>query len=103
MISPEEVVVVVSSETNALLTVAMVNYPGWEATINGEETPIVDNYAGLMGIPLQAGTEMVIRLTYQSQALMLGMIFSLISLALLFGCGVIALMTPHPRTSAITD
>ena len=39
----------------ALLTLALANYPGWRAEINGEPADIVDTYAGLIRVPVPAG------------------------------------------------
>jgi uncharacterized membrane protein YfhO len=64
MISPEKVTMTVSTETEALLTLSMPKYPGWKAYINDQQVDIIDVYAGLIGIPMQAGENQEVRLEF---------------------------------------
>ncbi len=54
-VTPERLEMTVSTGDNALLTLALPDYPGWRATINGQRAQIVDVYAGLVAIPVRAG------------------------------------------------
>jgi hypothetical protein len=55
MVTAERLEMSVSTSENAHLTLALANYPGWRATVNGAEVPIIDTYAGLIGVPIGAG------------------------------------------------
>jgi uncharacterized membrane protein YfhO len=55
MVTPERIEMTVSSSDHALLTLAVPYYPGWRASVNGRPFGIVDVYAGLIGVPLNAG------------------------------------------------
>ncbi|PJF20823.1 MAG: hypothetical protein CUN56_14235, partial [Phototrophicales bacterium] len=77
IITPEYLKIRISTETDALLTVAIVNYPGWKATIDGNPVPIVDNYAGLIGIPMHAGMDQVVELRFEPDSIQNGLMISL--------------------------
>ncbi|MFN8375487.1 MAG: hypothetical protein U0694_21755 [Anaerolineae bacterium] len=55
MVTPERLEMTVSTSQPALLTLALANYPGWRATVNGVDVPLIDTYAGLIGVPISAG------------------------------------------------
>ncbi|GAB4522490.1 MAG: hypothetical protein OHK0046_35100 [Anaerolineae bacterium] len=84
--TPEDITMTVSTSENALLTVAIVNYPGWRAAVNGEQVEIVDTYAGLIGIPIPAGENQQVRLTFAPQSVQLGALLTLIT-----GIGIVVL------------
>ncbi len=73
---PERISLRVSTRQPGLLTVAMPYYPGWIATVNGEEMPILKAYTALIAIPIETGaSEVVLRydpLSYRLGALMSG-------------------------------
>ncbi len=64
--SPEYLTMTVSTEENALLTLALVNYPGWRVTVDGEAVEIVDTYAGLIGVPIHPGENQQVTLRFES-------------------------------------
>lgn len=76
-----------------LLYVSIPKTPGWTATVNGQRVPVksvmhaqsvipvVRNYPGMIGVPLQRGTNHVV-LSYQTPGLKLGAIISLASFVL---------------------
>lgn len=80
--SPEQAEMTVSSGADALLTVAVANYPGWEAEVNGQSVEIVDTYAGLIGIPIRAGENQQVTLTYRPDSLRIGLLISALGIAL---------------------
>jgi hypothetical protein len=92
MVTPERLEITVSTETAALLTVAIPLYPGWQATVNGEEVEIVDVYAGLVGVPLDAGAAQQVVLRFRSQAVLLGGSISAITLLLALGASVVGFL-----------
>lgn len=91
---PEALTVIVNTAENALLSLAHVDYPGWYATINGLDTPILRAYGGLMALAIPAGehtVELVYNpLTYRAGAIISAitwlalLCFSVISVALWF-------------------
>ncbi len=87
-LQPEHLVMRVSTGANALLTVSMVNYPGWTAEVNGQPVEIVDTYAGLIGIPLHAGENQAVTLRFQPQSLTLGILISGMTLILMLLAGI---------------
>lgn len=57
--APEHISISANAPAPALLSVALPQYPGWGATINGVETPILRAYGGLAAIPVPAGDSRV--------------------------------------------
>lgn len=91
-VSAERAEMTVSTEANGLLTIAVANYPGWQAEIDGQPAEIVDTYAGLIGIPVQAGENQQVTLTFAPDSLRLGLLISAIGgllVGLLVAMGVI--------------
>lgn len=80
IITPEHIEMTVSTQANALLTISMMHYPGWRATVNGESVEIVDTYAGMIGIPIEAGEDQRVRLEFISDTVRLGAILTLLTL-----------------------
>jgi hypothetical protein len=98
-LQPEHVVMRVSTGADALLTVSMVNYPGWQAEVNGQPTEIVDVYAGLIGIPLRAGENQEVVLRFQPTSLRNGALISVVTLIGMIGAGIF-LFQAHRRRNA---
>lgn len=76
--APETVTIDMQSDHNAVLSVAMVDYPGWQATLNGEPVAIRRAYGGLMALEVPAGTHTV-QLHYNPLSYRIGAILSLIT------------------------
>ena len=87
MVMPEYLEMEVSTSTPALLTVALANYPGWEATVNGQRVDIVDTYAGLIGIPVPAGAGQKVTLRFMPRSVLVGGIISALALVTVVGYG----------------
>lgn len=81
ILRPEHITLTASTSADALLTLAIVHYPGWRASVNGQPVDSVDVYAGLIGVPLRAGISQQVALTFAPESLRLG--------ALLTGLGLI--------------
>ena len=81
MLQPEYMEMRVSTSAPALLTVAVPNYPGWEARIDGQPAPIVDVYAGLIGVPIPAGENQLVALQFRPRSVMVGAAISALTLA----------------------
>jgi len=75
--SPESLTLSVSTETNALLSLSIPRYPGWLAWVNRVPVETVEVYAGLIGIPLAAGSDQQIELKFISRPVEWGVLISL--------------------------
>ncbi|MCL4256827.1 MAG: YfhO family protein, partial [Anaerolineae bacterium] len=80
--TPEYIEMRVNTSENALLSVALVDYPGWRAEIDGQPVETYRAYSAMTAIPIEAG-EYVVTLTYNPTSYQLGAIISLITWA---GC-----------------
>lgn len=85
LVTPEHAEMTVSTGTDALLTIAILNYPGWKASVNGEPVAIVDVYAGLIGVPIRAGDNQTVRLEFQPDSVRWGGIVTGLTLLLVIG------------------
>jgi len=81
MVMPEYLEMEVTTSAPALLTLALANYPGWRAEINGEPADIVETYAGLIGVPVPAGTAQKVTLRFLPRSLIAGGAISAAALA----------------------
>lgn len=85
-VSPEDLQLKVETPENALLTLSIPYYPGWEATIDDESVEIIEVYGGLMGVPLNGSDDVQrVRLRFQPQSTLYGSIIS--SLVAVFSVG----------------
>ncbi|MBI5957971.1 MAG: YfhO family protein [Chloroflexi bacterium] len=91
MVMPEYLEMEVSTPADALLTVAVANYPGWRAEVNGEKVDIVDTYAGLIGVPIRAGQQQKVTLHFVPMTVMIGGVITLLALILVVGYVVLSL------------
>ncbi len=77
---PEFIEVDVSTPENALLSLAHVHYPGWQARLNGEPVDSLRAYGALTAIAVPAGQH-VVTLTYNPLMYRAGVILSLFTFA----------------------
>lgn len=75
---PETFTVTLDTPTNAVLSLAQPDYPGWVATIDGGAAPILRAYGALAAIEVPSGEHTVI-FTYEPFTYKLGAIISLIA------------------------
>ena len=75
--TPEHLSLTVSTGTDALLTLAMIDYPGWQVTVDGDPVEIVDVYAGLIGVPIRAGDDQRVNVRFVSATVTQGIAVSL--------------------------
>lgn len=88
---PESMSIEVSTPENAILSLSHMNYPGWNATINGTPTPILRAYGFLSAIEVPAGDH-TISLTYQPMSFYIGAILSLVTWCAITILGLLAMM-----------
>ncbi len=85
---PERFVIQVESATDALLSVAHVDYPGWQVTVAGTPVEPIRAYGAVVAVPLPAGTHTVI-FRYDPLSYRLGAGLSLVTWA---GFGILGLI-----------
>jgi hypothetical protein len=81
---PERIVIETESETNAVLSVSEVDYPGWQTTVDGEPAEILRAYGGLRAVALEAG-EHSVEMIYRPLSFRVGVIVSGLSALALLG------------------
>lgn len=73
---------VLNNQTEGVLVVADSYYPGWRATIDGHETPVLPVNISQRGVIVPSGTH-TIRMEYRPKSLVIGIVISIGSLLLL--------------------
>lgn len=53
--APEEIIIAINTPANAILSIALPDYTGWQAYLKGEETDIIRAYGGLSAVVIPAG------------------------------------------------
>lgn len=76
--APERVVLAVDVSENALLSIALVHYPGWGATLNGEPVDILRAYGVTTAVEIPAG-EHNVEFRYQPVSFRVGVALSLVT------------------------
>jgi len=75
---PESLTIAVHSPTDAILSIAQVDYPGWKAMIDGQPTPILRAYGGLIALTVPSGAHTV-ELIYDPSIYRIGAVVSLVT------------------------
>lgn len=75
---PERIVIEAESSSGALLSLALVDYPGWRARLNDEPVPLLRAYGALTAVSLPPGAH-TLTLIYSPLSYHLGAIFSLVT------------------------
>ena len=88
--TPEKITIAAETPENAVLSLAQIDYPGWNATVDGQDVALVRAYGGLSAVALPAGqhtVELVYNpITYQIGAVISALTWlSLLGGALVFG------------------
>lgn len=81
--SPNKIIVRVDTDQPGFLVLSEVWYPGWKAYINGKETEIFTADYILRAINITRGKSYIV-FSYQPNSVKIGVIISLISIAILF-------------------
>ncbi len=82
--APEVFAIHTHTSSNAILAIAQVDYPGWQAPIDGQPTQVLQANLALMAVALPAGDH-VVRFVFQPLSVAMGGLISLLTLALLIG------------------
>ena len=87
--SPEDFSLKVETSENAVLTLAIPYYPGWQAEVDGEQVEIVETYGGLMGIPIEGQNDVQeIRFYFRPTIFLWSSLTSTLTALLMLGYGV---------------
>ncbi|MDQ3013753.1 MAG: YfhO family protein, partial [Acidobacteriota bacterium] len=84
---PNRLAVETGADASTALVVSEINYPGWEATIDGEPTTIFKTNYLLRGVIVPAGSHRV-EMRYTAPAARIGGVVSILTLLLLAGLAV---------------
>jgi hypothetical protein len=84
-VEPEEIVVSVNVPQDAMLSLALMDYPGWTAQLDGGEVDIYRAYGGLSAVYVPAGQH-TLTLTFESRFLPIAAGVSAVSWLLVIGC-----------------
>lgn len=80
---PEKIVVTADTPAPAVLTLALPDYPGWKATVNGKSAPILRAYGGLSAVALPESGVYTVNLHYDPWTYRLGLWISAITLGVI--------------------
>ena len=89
--APERITVRAETDRPAILTLALVDYPGWRATVDGEPVETLRAYGATTAIALDAGAH-EIALTYDPLTYRTGAMFSLATWAAVIILGLITII-----------
>lgn len=78
--APEQIDLEVDAATNALVSISMVHYPGWQAFVDGQPAEILRAYGGMIALAVPAGSHQL-TLIYQPLSYALGSVLTLTTLA----------------------
>jgi hypothetical protein len=81
---PESLSLEVSTSQPCFLVLGEIYYPGWQATVDGQQTPILQANGVLRAVPLQPGTHNV-NLSFSPASVRWGVVLSLLMLIAAMG------------------
>jgi hypothetical protein len=88
--SPEHLIVEVESAGSAALSIAIPDYPGWNATLDGQPVSVLRAYGALTAVMVPPGSHTV-ELLYNPLTYQIGLVVSVIVWIGLAGVGVLSL------------
>ncbi len=96
--APESIAIHTGSSSAAILVVSSMYYPGWEATLDGQLTPILRADTAISAVVMPAGDHTV-QLNYRPFSYQLGALISVLTLALIGAGGLFSLVISLRRTN----
>ncbi len=84
--APEQVVLRTESPIAAILSTSLIDYPGWQAAIDGQPAPILRADTALMAVVVSAGSHTV-QFAYRPQSYTIGALISVLTLIVMGGIG----------------
>ena len=91
--APEKITIAIDTPENAILSLSLPHYPGWQASLDGQPREIFRAYAGLSALEIPAGAA-TLTLTFDPESYRIG---ALLSLATWLGLGLVALLAFRRR------
>ncbi|MAU10970.1 MAG: hypothetical protein CL607_14200 [Anaerolineaceae bacterium] len=89
--APERIQIDITTEANAILSLAQIDYPGWEARLDGEPIEIRRAYGALTAFEIPTGTHQL-ELVYNPLSYRLGAILSAATWLAVIGFGLMQVM-----------
>ncbi len=86
---PEQIIIDISTSENAILSLSLPDYNGWNADLNGETIEIIRAYGGLSAVEIPAGDHQL-SLYFAPMSYTIGALMSLITW---LGLGLLAIIT----------
>ncbi len=96
--TPESIQIIADTQANALLSLSLVDAPGWEASVNEQDIPMIRAYGGLSALPLPAGKHNI-HLIYDPMSFKLG---AAISLFTWLGISILLVLWLYRKSNAST-
>jgi len=75
---PERIVIDVTTDENTILSLAHPHYPGWQATLNGENVDLIRAYGGFSAVEVPAGSH-VFELVYRPLTFIMGALVTFVT------------------------
>lgn len=100
---PERITLQVEAPSAAVLALSLPDYPGWQATINGDSAGILRAYGGLSALALPAAGSYAITLAYKPWTATAGAIISLLTLVVVGLAVVISLIRGRRQRVTMSD
>ena len=72
----------VDTDSDGILVLSEIDYPGWQARVDGQETPILRANTVLRALPIQAGSHSV-EMVFRPVSVYAGLVLSLLTLVVL--------------------
>lgn len=90
--TPESFTVTVETDAPAILSLAHLDYPGWQAALDGEPVPILRAYGALSALVIPEPGTHAIRFVYDPLSYRVGMLISLLAWVILGLAGILIAM-----------
>jgi uncharacterized membrane protein YfhO len=76
---PDRLALEVDTDTDGILVLSEIYYPGWQARVDGQKVSILQANTILRALPIQAGTHSV-EMIYRPATVFIGLALSLLTL-----------------------
>ena len=76
--APEAITLEIDAPANAILSLSLPHYPGWQANLNGKRAEIIRAYAGLTALEIPAGRHQL-ALAFAPRSYAIGALISLVT------------------------
>jgi hypothetical protein len=87
---PDRLALEVDTDADGILVLSEIDYPGWQATVDGKDTPILRANTILRAVPVRAGVHRV-EMVFRPWTVSLGLIISVLTLV----AGLVGVLWPR--------